>query len=105
VVHKADQSPPSSAEGKNKWSYTSAAPVHIQGIYMTNFALYKSVSRTALHQLCFCHFNFNSTKNCMRVAKIMHFCVQNHQLAVTQSSQQLVTSNTNALEQSTVSYQ
>jgi len=49
VVHKADQSPLSSAEDKNKWSYTSAAPVHIQGIYMTNFVLYKSVSRTALH--------------------------------------------------------
>ena len=103
MVHKADHSPPSSAEGKNKWSYTSAAPVHIQGIYMTNFALYKSVSRTALHQSCFCHFN--STKNCMGAAKIMHFCAQNHQLAVTQSSQQLVTSNVNSLEQSTASYQ
>ena len=49
MVHKADQSPPSSAEGKNKWNYTSAAPVHIQGNYMTSFVFYKTVSRTALH--------------------------------------------------------
>jgi hypothetical protein len=39
VVQKADQSSPSSAEVKNEWSYTSAAPVHIQGMYMTKFCI------------------------------------------------------------------
>jgi len=34
----------------------------------------------------------------MRAAKIMHLCAQNYQPAVTQSSQQLISSNVNSLK-------
>jgi hypothetical protein len=80
--------------------YTSRASTWPIVHYTKVWAEQHYISRVSV-----CHFNFNSTKNCMEAAKIMHFCAQNHQLAVTQSSQQLVTSNINSLDQSTVSYQ
>jgi hypothetical protein len=42
---EADDTPPSSAEVKNAWNYTSIAPIRLHGVvlslkYMNNFALY-----------------------------------------------------------------
>jgi hypothetical protein len=35
--HEADYSPPSTAEVKNDWSYTSTHPTSLQGMYKNNF--------------------------------------------------------------------
>jgi hypothetical protein len=93
VVHKTNQSPPSRAEVRNEWSYTSAAPAHIQGIYMTKFCIIQK-----------CEKNISLVSVTLTQLKItrglqnMNLCAQNYQLAVTQSSQQLATSNINPLK-------
>jgi hypothetical protein len=33
--HETDHSPPSSAEVKNVWSYTSIPPIHIHGVVLS----------------------------------------------------------------------
>jgi hypothetical protein len=34
--HEADHSPPSTAEVKNAWSYTSIPPMHLHGVVLSN---------------------------------------------------------------------
>jgi hypothetical protein len=43
--HEADHSPPSSAEVKNVWSYTSAPTISLRGVVLS----YKKGTETTLH--------------------------------------------------------
>ena len=38
--HEADHSPPTSAEVKNQWSYTSTSPIRLHDYYRYNFTLF-----------------------------------------------------------------